>query len=57
VIRNAEHEAEILALGNGKPGKLSVLLSSLDDIKSQTDAQAVLEKVKPEYVVWAAGKF
>lgn len=56
VIRNAEHEAEILALGNGKPGKLSVLLSSLDDVKSQADAQSVLDKVKPEYVVWAAGK-
>ncbi|EED20477.1 conserved hypothetical protein [Talaromyces stipitatus ATCC 10500] len=55
VIRNAEHEAEILALGKDKPGKLSVLLSSLDDVKSQADAQAVLDKVKPEYVVWAAG--
>ena len=57
VIRNPEHEAEILALGKGKPGKLSVLLSSLDDVKSQADAQAVLDKVRPEYVVWAAGKF
>lgn len=56
VIRNAEHEAEILALGTGKPGKLSVLLSSLDDVKSQADAQAVLDKVNPEYVVWAAGE-
>ncbi|EEA20931.1 hypothetical protein TMatcc_000934 [Talaromyces marneffei ATCC 18224] len=55
VIRNAEHEVEILALGNGKPGKVSVLLSSLDDVKSQADAQAVLDKVKPDYVVWAAG--
>lgn len=56
VIRNAEHEVEILALGNGKPGKVSVLLSSLDDVKSQADAQAVLDKVKPDYVVWAAGE-
>lgn len=56
VIRNADHEAEIMALGKGQPGKISVLLSSLDDVKSRADAQAVLDKVRPEYVVWAAGE-
>lgn len=56
VVRSAEHESEILKLGEGHPGKISVLLSSLDDIKTQADAQAVLDKVRPEYVVWAAGK-
>ncbi|KAH8691148.1 hypothetical protein BGW36DRAFT_387775 [Talaromyces proteolyticus] len=55
VIRNPDHEAEILKLGQGKPGKVSVLVSSLDDIKSVADAQAILDKVSPEYVVWAAG--
>ncbi|PIG84037.1 NAD dependent epimerase/dehydratase family protein [Aspergillus arachidicola] len=34
VIRNPEHENEILARGKGTKGKLNVLLSSLDDIKS-----------------------
>lgn len=57
VIRNAEHEREILKLGEGQPGKLSVLLSSLDHVKSQADAQAILDQVRPEYVVWAAGMF
>ncbi|OKL57410.1 hypothetical protein UA08_07651 [Talaromyces atroroseus] len=55
VVRNAEHESEILKLGEGHPGKVSVLLSSLDDVKTQADAQAILDKVRPEYVVWAAG--
>jgi nucleoside-diphosphate-sugar epimerase len=55
VIRNAEHESEILKLGEGKPGKVSVLLSSLDDVKTQADAQAILDRVRPEVVVWAAG--
>ncbi|GLA06542.1 hypothetical protein AnigIFM60653_007480 [Aspergillus niger] len=55
VIRNAEHENEILALGKGAKGKLSVLLSSLDDIKSDADAKNVLDRVSPDYVVWSAG--
>lgn len=57
VIRNADHEAEILKLGTGQPGKVSVLVSSLDDVKSVADAQSILDRVRPEYVVWAAGIF
>lgn len=57
VIRNAEHENEILALGKGAKGKLSVLLSSLDDIKSDADAKNVLDRVSPDYVVWSAGMY
>jgi nucleoside-diphosphate-sugar epimerase len=56
VIRNPEHEKEILQLGKGKKGKVDVLLSSLDDVKSDADAQAILDKVHPDYVVWSAGK-
>ncbi|CRG86750.1 hypothetical protein PISL3812_03761 [Talaromyces islandicus] len=55
VVRNADHEAEILKLGAGQPGKVSVLVSSLDDVKSVADAQSILDKVRPEVVVWAAG--
>lgn len=57
VIRNADHEAEILKLGAGHPGKVSVLVSSLDDVKSVADAQSILDRVRPEYVVWAAGNY
>lgn len=55
VVRNADHKDEILKLGDGKKGKVDVLVSSLDDIKSETDAGKVLDQVKPEYVVWSAG--
>ncbi|RHZ64017.1 uncharacterized protein CDV56_109224 [Aspergillus thermomutatus] len=55
VIRNAEHENEILALGKGARGKLSILLSSLDDVKSDADAKKIIDAVSPDYVVWSAG--
>ncbi|KAJ5804985.1 hypothetical protein N7474_010872 [Penicillium riverlandense] len=55
VVRNPEHEKEILALGKGHKGKLDVMLSSLDQVKSASDAQKILDKVKPDYVVWSAG--
>ncbi|RAL11656.1 uncharacterized protein BO97DRAFT_346567 [Aspergillus homomorphus CBS 101889] len=55
VIRNPEHENEILALGRGAKGKINVLLSSLDDVKSDADAKKVLDAVNPDYVVWSAG--
>lgn len=55
VIRNPDHENEILALGKGRKGKLDVLISSLDDVKSATDAQKILDTVTPDYVVWSAG--
>ncbi len=57
VVRNPEHEAEILAQGKGKPGKIDVLVDSLDDVKEASQAQRVLDKVKPDYVVWSAGKW
>ncbi|KAI9838088.1 MAG: hypothetical protein M1819_006243 [Sarea resinae] len=55
VVRNADHRAEIEATGTGHPGKVSVLVRSLDDVKSDSDAQSVLDEVKPDYVVWSAG--
>lgn len=55
VVRNADHESEILALGQGRKGKLDVLISSLDDVKGAADAQRILDTVDPDYVVWSAG--
>lgn len=55
MIRNPDHENEILALGKGRKGKLNVLISSLDDVKTVTDAQKILDTVTPDYVVWSAG--
>ena len=55
VIRNPDQKDEIAKLGEGKKGKVDVLVSSLDDIKSETDARKILDLVKPNYVVWSAG--
>jgi hypothetical protein len=55
VIRNPEQKEEILALGQGLEGKVEVLIESLDDVKSDQEAQKVLDQVKPDYVVWSAG--
>lgn len=56
LVRNPEHEAEILALGRGQPGKIDVLVDSLDDVKDESQAQQVLNKVRPDIVVWSAGE-
>lgn len=55
VIRNPEQREAILAKGRNQPGKLSVLISSLDDIKSDAAAAAVIEQVNPDTVIWSAG--
>ena len=57
VIRDPSQEKEILALGEGQKGKLDVLVSSLEDVKSDADAKKVLDAVKPNYVVWSAGLY
>jgi uncharacterized protein YbjT (DUF2867 family) len=55
VVRNPDHESEILALGKGLKGKLNVLVSSLEDVKSASDAKKILDSVTPDYVIWSAG--
>ncbi|KIV87060.1 hypothetical protein PV11_02631 [Exophiala sideris] len=55
VVRNKDYEAEILALGGDQPGKIEVLVDSLDDVKEASQAQKVIDQVKPDYVVWSAG--
>lgn len=55
LVRNPDHESEILRLGENKSGKVDVLVDSLDDVTSQDRAESVLDKVNPDVVVWAAG--
>jgi hypothetical protein len=55
VIRNPEQKADILEAGKNGPGKIEVLISSLADVKSDADAQKILDEVKPDYVIWSAG--
>lgn len=56
MIRSADQTATIEKLGQGQPGKLSVLVSSVEDVQTESDAQKILDKVKPDWVVWSAGK-
>ncbi|KAI5291561.1 hypothetical protein KEM54_003596 [Ascosphaera aggregata] len=55
LIRNPDHVDEIKALGQGKRGKLEVIVSSLDDVRNDEDADNILKKANPDYVVWSAG--
>lgn len=55
VIRDPAQKAAILSAGKDGPGKIDVLIASLEDVKSQADAQKVLDDAKPDYVVWSAG--
>lgn len=55
VIRNPDHESEITALGANKPGKINVLVESLDDVDTVEKATTVLDKVDPSVVIWSAG--
>lgn len=55
VIRNPEQKNAILEAGKKGPGKIEVLVESLEDVKSEGDAKKILEKAKPDWVVWSAG--
>lgn len=55
MIRSPDQKATIEQLGQGQPGKLDVLISSVEDVKSEGDAQKILDQVKPDWVVWSAG--
>ncbi|KAJ8107777.1 hypothetical protein OPT61_g8633 [Boeremia exigua] len=55
VIRTAEQKPAIEALGKNQPGKLDVLVSSVSDVKTESDAKQIIDRVKPDWVVWSAG--
>ena len=57
LIRNPEHRVEIESKGTNQPGKINVLIESLEDITSVQKAESVLERVRPDYIVWSAGLF
>jgi len=57
VIRNPDQKQAILDAGKAGPGKVDVLIASLEDVKSDNDAHKILDQVKPDWVVWSAGKF
>lgn len=56
VVRNPDQTEAILAKGHGRPGKINVLVRSLEDVRSEDAAQSIINEVMPNWVVWAAGK-
>ncbi|KAK4227296.1 hypothetical protein QBC38DRAFT_478120 [Podospora fimiseda] len=58
IIRKQEQVAAVQKLGDIKEsnaGKLNVLVHSVEDIKEESEAKAILDEVTPDYVVWSAG--
>jgi dTDP-4-dehydrorhamnose reductase len=55
VIRAQEQVPTIEKLGAGQPGKLNVLVRSIEDVTSQEQAAGILAEVKPDYIAWSAG--
>jgi hypothetical protein len=57
LIRNPAQSEEILNLGKNQPGKINVIIEDLENIKNVDDAARILQDVKPDWIVWSAGKF
>ena len=55
VIRDAAQEFAITSLGENQPGKLDVLVSDIEGIRTQGQAQSIIDSTSPTYVVWSAG--
>ncbi|KAI0905641.1 NAD dependent epimerase/dehydratase [Ustulina deusta] len=55
IIRNPDQIANLQKLGENQSGKLNVLVRSLEEVKSDEQAQSIINEVKPDYVVWSAG--
>lgn len=56
MIRSLEQKEAILGLQKNHPGKIDVLVRSLEDVKSEEQAKEVLEEVGAGWVVWCAGE-
>ena len=55
VIRDPAQKPTITDLGKDQPGALDVLISSLEDVKSQHQAQHIIDSTSPSHIVWSAG--
>ena len=55
VIRDPAQKPAIIALGSSQPGNLEVLVSNVEEVKTESQAQDVISSTKPDYIVWSAG--
>lgn len=50
VIRDHAQESTVTSLGKNQPGELDVLVSSIEDIRTQVQAQSIIDSTFPTYV-------
>ncbi|RKF77966.1 UPF0659 protein [Golovinomyces cichoracearum] len=55
VIRRQDQVADILATVPNKRSNIETLVLNLEEVKSQQDAQEILDRIQPIWVVWSAG--
>ena len=55
MIRNPDQKPTITALSKDRPGHLDVLISDISSVKSEPDAQSIIDRVAPTYIVFSAG--
>ena len=55
VIRDPAQKPSVRSLGENQPGKLDVLVSDIESIKTQAQAQSIINATSPKYIVWSAG--
>lgn len=55
LIRDPAQNTTITALSNNQPGHLDVLVSSLEEINSQSQAQKIIDSASPSHIIWSAG--
>lgn len=55
MIRDPAQKDDILNAAKSGPGKVDVLVDSIEDVKSESDAKRILDSVKPDWVIWCAG--
>ncbi|KAL7924456.1 hypothetical protein ACQKWADRAFT_286757 [Trichoderma austrokoningii] len=55
IIRKDEQVPAVEKLGAGLPGKLQVLVRSIEAVDTQEKAASILDEVNADYVTWSAG--
>ncbi|KAL8761286.1 MAG: hypothetical protein Q9184_002581 [Pyrenodesmia sp. 2 TL-2023] len=55
VIRDASQKEDVLSTVKKNPELINVLVSSLEDVKSQADAKNIIDQSKASCIVWSAG--
>ncbi|KAI4207847.1 MAG: hypothetical protein LQ346_000350 [Caloplaca aetnensis] len=55
VIRDESQKDEVLSAAKEHPELIDVLVSSLEDVKTQADAKKIIDQSRASCVVWSAG--